>query len=46
MKPVYHNNREIESDAVNYGDGNVMIRYKDTGEIAIVPKSEIKTQNK
>jgi hypothetical protein len=46
MKLVYHNDREIESDAVDYGDGNVMIRYKDTGEITIVPKNEIKTQNK
>jgi hypothetical protein len=37
----FHKGREVENNAVDYGDGTVMIQYKDNGDIAIVPKSEI-----
>lgn len=33
--------REIERNAVDYHDGNVMIQYSDDGEIAIIPISQI-----
>lgn len=38
---LYHNDREIENDAIDYHDGMVMVRYIDTGEIAIIPRKEI-----
>lgn len=40
---LMHNGREINDDAVNYGN-EAMIQYKDTGETAIVLKSEIITE--
>lgn len=38
---LYHNEREIENNAIDYHNGMVMIRYIDTDEVAIVPKKEI-----
>jgi len=37
-----HDGREIYSNAVDYGDGSVMIQYVDNDEVTIVAKSEIK----
>lgn len=45
MSKLTHKGREIEDNAVDYGDGTVMIGYKDNGDIAIVPKSEIKAED-
>jgi hypothetical protein len=42
--PLYHNNRPIKGEAVDYGDGLVMIMYVDNGEVSIVPKANIKTE--
>lgn len=33
--------RELNNNAVDYHDGNVMVQYVDTDEIAIIPKEEI-----
>jgi hypothetical protein len=33
--------REIARNAVDYGDGTVMIQYLDNDDVAIVPKDEI-----
>jgi hypothetical protein len=41
---ITHDGREIEKDAIDYGDGNVMVRYKDNGEIKVVTKKEIKQE--
>jgi hypothetical protein len=46
MKKVYHvkpggTDREVDSNAIDYGDGTVMVGYVDTGDIAIVLKSEL-----
>jgi hypothetical protein len=41
---LYHDGREINDNAVDYGDGTVMIQYKDDNEVAIINKSEIKTE--
>jgi hypothetical protein len=43
---VYHKDkdgdlREVNDNSVDYGDGNVMIQYKDDNEVAIVSKSEL-----
>jgi hypothetical protein len=43
---VYHrdkhgNEREINNNAVDYGDGTVMVQYLDNDQVAIVPKEEI-----
>lgn len=47
MKILTHDGREIENDAVDYRDGiHVMIRYTDTDEIAIIRKSEIKSEDR
>lgn len=35
--------REVESQGVNY-DADVMVRYIDTDDIAIVPKAELRTE--
>ncbi len=40
-----HDGREINDNGIDYGDGSVMIQYKDTGDVAIVRKSEIKREN-
>lgn len=36
--PLYHDNRLIKGEAVDYGDGLVMIMYADNSEVMIVPK--------
>jgi hypothetical protein len=36
--------REISNNALDYGDGTVMIEYKDDKEIAIVLKSELEVR--
>jgi hypothetical protein len=41
---LFHKDREIRNNAIDYGDGTVMIQYKDNDDVAIVPKSEIKRQ--
>jgi hypothetical protein len=33
--------REVDSNAVDYGDGTVMVQYLDNGDIGIVPKDEL-----
>lgn len=42
---VIHKGREIDPSAVDYGDGNVMVRYMDNDEVAVVPKSELKFED-
>jgi hypothetical protein len=44
--PLYHHGREIEDEAVSYGDGLVMIMYTDNREISIVPKANITLEKK
>jgi hypothetical protein len=41
MKKILHKGREVEDNAVDYGDGTIMISYKDNGDIAIIPKAEL-----
>lgn len=41
-----HDGREINDNAVDYGDGMVMVSYKDTGDVAIIRKSDIKVENR
>jgi len=41
---ILHKGREVEDNAVDYGDGTVMIQYKDDGDIAIIRKSELTTE--
>lgn len=36
--------REVESNAVDYGDGTVMVQYVDDDDVAIVPKAELETR--
>lgn len=43
MKLV-HNGREIENNSVDYGDGTVMVQYKDDSSVAIIRKEEIKSE--
>jgi hypothetical protein len=33
--------REIARNAVDYGDGTVMVQYLDNDDVAIIPKEEI-----
>lgn len=37
--------REVESNAVDYGDGTVMVQYVDDNDVAIVPKAELETRS-
>lgn len=39
-----HDSREIEDNVINYGDGQVMIRYKDTGDLKVIPRAEIEME--
>lgn len=41
---LIHKGREIEHNAVDYGDGTVMVQYKDDQSVAIVRKEEIKSE--
>lgn len=43
-KILTHGGREIEDNGIDYGDGSVMIRYKDDGDVVIVPKLDIKVE--
>lgn len=47
MKRVFHVlddlEREVDPAAVNYGD-EVMVRYLDNDEVAIIKKSELKVR--
>jgi hypothetical protein len=42
---VYHvtqdEKREVNNNAVDYGDGTIMVQYLDDNQVAIVPKSEL-----
>lgn len=44
-KKLYHKGREIDNVGIDYGDGNVMVCYTDTGDVDIVPKSEIEVKD-
>lgn len=44
MTRFLHDGREILDNAIDYGDGDVMICYADNDECRIVKKSEITTR--
>lgn len=41
---LFHNGREIDPSAIDYGDGSVMVSYVDTGEVVVIEKSEIEVR--